>query len=187
MFIIGYAWIDDAVRSTEFCCDLPACKGACCCLEGARGAPLEDLEVAEVKAAYPHVKLYLPARSIAAIEERGLVEGRAGDYATRCVDDSECVFVYFENGVAKCAFERAYREGKTTWPKPISCHLFPIRVRSFGDEFLRYEEFPECAGGRKRGTTEGTKLYDFLKDSLIRKYGDAWYTQLTQYCASQER
>jgi hypothetical protein len=187
MFVIGHTGIDEAVRSAEFCCDLPACKGACCCLEGARGAPLEDQEVGEIKAAYPHVKPYLPARSVAAIEERGLVEGGPGDYATRCVDDSECVFVYFDARVAKCAFERAYGEGKTAWPKPISCHLFPIRVRSFGDEFLRYEELPECAGGRKRGTTEGIKLYDFLEASLIRKYGDAWYTRLKQSCASERR
>src|SRR5512134_1501010 len=118
MFIIGEAVIDDVVAHASFRCDLGACKGACCAIAGGRGAPLEDDEVLELQKAFPIVKAYLSERSLRTIEAAGAYEGVPGDFATTCIDDRECVFVYYDNGVAQCSFERAYSEGKTDWRKP---------------------------------------------------------------------
>ena len=182
MFVIGEAVIDEAVTQSSFCCDLDTCKGACCCIEGGRGAPLEDDEVLEIEKAYPAVKQYLSRKSIQIIESSGLYDGSPGDFATACVDHQECVFTFFENGVARCSFERAYDEGKTDWRKPLSCHLFPIRIRKLGKDFVRYEQIDECRGGRERGKSEEVMLYDFLREPLIRKYGEQWYYKFLNYC-----
>ena len=182
MFTIGEAVVDDEVRQASFCCDLQRCKGACCCIEGGRGAPLEDDEVLEIEKAYPVVKQYLKPESIRTIEDSGLYEGSPGSFATTCIERRECVFVYFEDGIARCSFERAYNEGKIDWRKPISCHLFPIRIRKFGRDFVRYEQIDECGPGRELGTQQEVKLYDFLKEPLTRKYGPAWYNKFLQRC-----
>ena len=185
MFVIGEAVIDDAVGTASFCCDLKKCKGACCCIEGGRGAPLEDDEVLEIENAYPIVKQYLSEKSIRTIEVSGMYEGSAGNFATTCIDHRECVFVYFEDGIARCSFERSYEEGKIDWRKPISCHLFPIRIRKLGQDFVRYEQIEECQGGRVSGEVHNVKLSDFLKDPLIRKYGEAWYKKFLYRCKVQ--
>ncbi len=182
MFLVGSAMIDDGVKQAEFSCDLSVCRGACCCLAGARGAPLEDHEVAEIERAFPAVRPYLSERSIGAIRTGGLVEGTPGDYATQCVDNNECVFVSFDGGIATCAFERAYLGGNAHWRKPLSCHLFPIRIRRVGQDFLRYDEIPECHGARARGRAEHVPLYAFLRESLIRKYGEEWYQRFVDHC-----
>jgi len=175
MIVVGETVIDDDVLNASFCCDLEVCKGACCYLPGGRGAPLEDAEVEEIRRALPHIRAYLPERSLRTIRSTGMVEGQPGDYATVCVNERECAFAYFEDGIARCAFERAYNEGKIRWRKPLSCHLFPIRIRRFGREFMRYEEIDECRGGRERGARDQIRLYDFLRTPLARKYGDHWF------------
>jgi hypothetical protein len=178
MIIVDNTFVDEAVTSSAFCCDLQACKGACCCLEGGRGAPLTDEEVPLIAAAFPFAKQYLGGRSLQVIEEDGLVEGWSGSYATPCIDHRECAFVYFDEGIARCAFERAYTEGKTDWRKPLSCHLFPVRVRHVGQTFLRYEQMAECRPARERGAASHITLVDFLKDPLIRAFGEPWYRRL---------
>jgi|WetSurMetagenome_2_1015567.scaffolds.fasta_scaffold247044_2 hypothetical protein len=184
MFVIGEAVIDDTIGHVSFCCDLRICKGACCCISGGRGAPLEDEEVREIEKAYPIVKQYLRQKSIQTIEAIGLVDGRPGDHATACIEQQECVFVYFDDGIAKCSFERAWQEGKISWRKPISCHLFPIRTHVMGRDFVRYVEIDECAGGRKRGREEKIRLVDFLKEPLIRRFGEAWYNEFLAACST---
>ncbi|MGB2959764.1 MAG: DUF3109 family protein, partial [Bacteroidota bacterium] len=99
-----------------------------------------------------------------------------------CIDEKECVFVYFEDGIAKCCFERAYLDGFLSWRKPLSCHLFPVRVRNAGQDYLHYDEIPECTGGRSRGKAEGVKLYVFLRDSLVRRFGQEWYEEFLDHC-----
>jgi hypothetical protein len=178
MIIVEETLVDEAVISSTFCCNLQACRGVCCCLEGGRGAPLLDEEVPLIEAAYPHAKEYLPSRSLDVIAQEGLVEGWAGSYATPCIDRRECVYVYFEDGIAKCAFERAYSEGKSDWQKPLSCHLFPIRLRHLGQTQIRYEQMPECQPGRDQGMAANVALIDFLKKPLIRAFGEHWYSQL---------
>jgi hypothetical protein len=170
--------VDTDIPGAEFCCDLPACKGACCTLEGGRGAPLDDAEAEEIRKALPFVLPSLPRRSAEEIARRGPVEGNPGDMATVCVDNRECVFAIFEQGVAACSLERAHLAGATSWRKPLSCHLFPIRVRRNGrtaPPVLRYEQIAECAPGRARGAREGVRLSAFLKDPLARAFGLSWY------------
>lgn len=178
MLIIGEVVVDDAVTVTDFCCDLKQCKGACCTLEGGRGAPLEDDEVLEIQKAYPIVKKYLDEENIQTIAARGLYEGTKGDFSTTCIERRACVFVYYDEGIARCSFEKAFLNGEIDWRKPVSCHLFPIRVRSDGGKLLRYEQIEECAPGRLRGSKEQVALVDFLKEPLVRKYGEAWYRKL---------
>jgi hypothetical protein len=178
MFIIGEAVVDEAVLQASFCCDIVRCKGACCCIEGGRGAPLEDSEILEIKKAFPSVKQHLPERSLRVIEDVGLFEGTPGDYATPCVERRECVFASFENGVALCSFEKAYERGETRWRKPMSCHLFPIRIRKVETDTIQYEQIDECAPGRERGLLQSVRLHEFLREPLVRKYGEAWYTEL---------
>lgn len=186
MFIIGEAVIDDDVSEASFCCDLEICKGACCYIDGGRGAPLEDDEVLEINKALPVVKTYLPERSLQTIATSGPVEGAAGNYATNCVENKECVFVLFEHGIAKCSFEKAFEVGEIDWRKPLSCHLFPLRIRKFGKDFIHYEMIAECDAGRQKGRTNATKLHDFLKEPLVRRYGEGWYEKLRQACKTKQ-
>ena len=185
MFIIGEAVIDDAVAEARFRCDLEACKGACCTLNGGRGAPLEDDEVLEIQKAYPIVKQFLDERNTKAIETAGMIEGSPGNFATVCIDDRDCVFVFRENGIAGCAIEKAYVSGMIDWRKPLSCHLFPVRVRHFGKDFVRYEVIDECVGGRQKGEELQEELHTFLREPLVRKYGEAWYEKFLDYCQHQ--
>jgi hypothetical protein len=187
MFVVGNAVLEDSIARVHFACDLSACKGACCCLEGGRGAPLTDDEVHEVEAAIPVVSGWLSEKALDIIRTQGAFEGVRGDFATRCVDERECVFVYREGDVAKCAIERAFNEGLVKWQKPVSCHLFPIRVRKFGSVFLRYEEIEECSGGRARGRNEKTDLSAFLRRPLTRVFGEEWYLEFTSTCDAQRQ
>jgi hypothetical protein len=182
METIGTALVEDKILTTLFCCDLAVCRGACCTLEGGRGAPVEDHEVREIERAYPAIRPSLRAESLAVIEARGLVEGGTGNFSTPCIDNRECVYVVFVDGIARCAFETAYEDGRTAWPKPLSCHLFPIRVQSAREDVLHYESIHECAGGRARGEAEKVPLPLFLRPALTRKYGEQWMNQLLERC-----
>lgn len=184
MFVIGNAVLEDRIREVEFSCDLEVCKGACCCVEGWRGAPLGDDELEELRRAFPAARHYLSRRNIAVIEEQGLYEGSPGDYATMCVGARECVFVFFDNGIARCSLERAYLDGRTRWPKPLSCHLYPIRVRRQERDYLQYHELPQCQGGRDRGARDGVRLHRFLAPALHRAFGPAWYAEFDAACES---
>jgi hypothetical protein len=179
MLLVDTIFVDEAIPGARFCCNLQACKGACCTLEGGRGAPVEDAEVSLMMGALPAAMAYLSPESLAELQRLGPFDGAPGNYATACIEHRECVFVYFdEHKVARCAFERAFREGRTSWAKPVSCHLFPIRVRSFGQQVLRYEQIDECRPARVHGEIENVALVDFLKEPLVRKFGDGWYSRL---------
>ncbi len=184
MFTIDEITIDSKVRDMHFACDLAECKGACCTLKGGRGAPLTDDEVDEVFTAFPVVKKYLPKEHRDWIEHHGLVEGGPGYYATQCKDEQACVFVHYDNGVAKCSFEKAFHKKEIQWRKPLSCHLFPLR-KSYGDENeLRFEFLPECEPAFKKGVREKLPLFKFLKEVLVRAYGSRWYNLLETECTS---
>ena len=163
--------IESNVVGTKFSCDLAQCKGACCTLSGGGGAPVLDKEVEELKAAIPAAKKYLSHESIAHIEKHGALEGNEGNWETGCIDDKACVFVVWDGDVAHCSIEKAYHNGETTFRKPLSCHLFPIRVANFGGPYLRYEVFDECAPGRKLGEQTNTPLVVAVKDALERGFG----------------
>lgn len=183
MFEVQAILVEEPITREKFRCDVEKCHGACCCIAGWRGAPLADSEIEAMTEAVPQASRYLTARNLAILASKGAYEGRPGDYATVCVDDRECVFVYFdERGIARCAFERAFDEGLTTWRKPLSCHLFPIRVRNNGREFLHYEEIPECQTARERGRTDDVPVYEFLREPLTRLYGPSWYEAFRDAC-----
>lgn len=172
---------DEALATTKFACDLGACKGACCTMPGGRGAPVSDGEVDELLGSVNAALPYLAPRNREIIRSLGALEGRDGDWATRCIDNRDCVFVYYEGDVAKCAIERAHFNGETPFRKPISCHLFPIRVNEvIGGAYLRYERIPECDGALKNGKREGIPLYRFLKDALTRAFGRTAYEALVK-------
>ena len=185
MFTIGEAIVEDDIGQAAFCCNLPQCHGACCYIAGGRGAPLEDAEVFDIVKAYPAAKRYLSDRSLDTIARLGLYEGVPGSFATTCVEERECVFAYFENLTARCSFERTYHDGNSGWRKPISCHLFPIRIRKSGKDYIRYEQIDECRAGREQGKLNNVPLHEFLREPLTRNYGEAWYDTFLRQCRTK--
>lgn len=177
MLLIQETLVDEPVASINFACDLKACKGACCTMPGGRGAPLLDSENKEIERSFPAVRKYLSKDHLARIEQVGLVEGTTGDRTTPCYDKQACVFVTYENGIAKCSFEKAYLNGEISWRKPISCHLFPLRIDRGARELVRYEFLADCQPALERGGLEHIALSRFLKDALLRAYGEQWYTE----------
>lgn len=181
IFVIDDVTVDSSLLNRKFACDLLKCKGACCSLPGGRGAPLLDSEIPEMQAALPEVLPLLSNEKRKLIEKYGFFEGNNGDYATTCVDDEDCVFVYRENGIAKCAIEKAYNDEKVGFKKPISCNLYPIRVSRFGGDILRYHELKECDPAVKKGESENVGVIEFLRSALTRLYGEEWYSKLEIY------
>ena len=176
--------INDDVVSSKFCCDLSKCLGICCCLKGGRGAPIDDDEIPFLQQAFDKVKEFLPEQSLEVIKNEGIYEGNPGNYYITCVNDADCVFVYYDKGLAKCAIEKGFFEGIVTWRKPISCHLYPIRIIKFGGDVLRYSMINECNPAVKYGNKKNIFLIDFLKEPLTRKYGSDWYNNFKNYCDS---
>jgi len=146
-----------------------------------------DEEVGEIQRALPAAMKYLSERHREVIKEQGVYEGSAGDYVTTCVDDKACVFVTFEDGIARCALEKAWFQGETEWRKPLSCHLFPIRIDRGFQEHVRYEHLAECAPALEEGSGDSVYLSDFLREPLSRAYGKGWYAKFLEYCRSVQR
>lgn len=182
MLELRQAIIDDTIPRIKFACNLSACKGACCTLAGGTGAPLLDDELEQIKCAFPTIKSSLPREHLESIMEFGLYEGKPGSYTTMCFNNRACVFVLYEEGIAHCAFEKAYREGKLKWKKPVSCHLFPLRVSRGEPERLRYERIAECNCAIDRGENESIYLSNFLREPLIRAFGLEWYEEFQLTC-----
>jgi hypothetical protein len=178
---IGKTVISQDVADKFFVCDLKKCKGACC-IEGDAGAPLEEDELPVLKKIYKKVKPYMTAKGIAAVEEQGhYVVDDDGEYSTPIIKGRECAYaIYDDKGILKCAIEQAYYDGKVNFKKPISCHLYPIRITKY-EEFdaINYERWHICNPACKHGKELGVPVYKFLKDPLIRKYGEEWYKELT--------
>ena len=186
--------IDDKIIAFEvfekqFVCDLSACKGACC-VEGDAGAPLELQEVNILEETYEKVKPYMRKSGIESIEENGfyVIDGD-GDYTTPLVNNSECAYVSFDkDGIAKCSIEQAYNDGHIKFKKPISCHLFPVRVKQYKDfEALNYEEIKICKPACDCGEKLKVPVFRFLKEPLVRKYGVNWYDELCEVAAELEK
>jgi len=182
MFMVLGRIVDEKIAFLNFKCDLAACKGACCTLPGGRGAPLADDEIIEIQNAIPFIQKYLSQNQLEEIKLNYGIEGSTGNFATTCIDNKDCVFVVYDDGIAKCAFEKAYFNGEIKWRKPISCHLFPIRISDFGGDVLRYEKIPECKPAIVKGKTDAMPLHEFLSEALIRKYGNKWYEEFKAGC-----
>lgn len=177
--------IDPAIPALRFRCDIQRCKGACCTLPGGRGAPLLDVEIEELHRAFPVARKHLSQEHLQAIDRQGMFEGGPGDFVTTCVEGKACVFVMYENGIAKCSLEKAYVDGETEWRKPISCHLFPLRIDPGIQERVRFEYLAQCEPAYDLGDSSGTFLSDFVKEALVRVYGNQWFKRFSALCTQQ--
>ncbi len=180
MIAIDNTLVSDDLLDRKFVCDLHACKGECC-VAGDSGAPLEKEEEEILRSILPVIKPYMNAEGIEEIEKMGVaVIDSDGDLVTPLVDGvKHCAFVIFENSIAKCAIEKAFYDGIVNFKKPISCHLYPVRITKFKEfDAVNYQEWEVCKPACKCGEQLDVPVYKFLKEPLIRKYGKAWYQQL---------
>jgi hypothetical protein len=162
-----------------FVCDLNKCFGICC-VHGDSGAPLEDEEVDILREVYSSVKQYMQALGVESVEKNGTsVVDLDGDKVTPLIEGKECAYTYFENGIAFCAIEKAYFKGLVKFRKPISCHLYPVRVKKYPEiTVVNYHRWDICRDAVCKGTNEKVPVYVFLQDALIRKFGQEWFTEL---------
>jgi len=187
LILIDKVLVRKEVTSTCFACDLSKCKGACCTLESEYGAPLLKEEIPLMEKNLSAAFEYLPEEHKNKIQKDGFWEEKDGELFTKSLNNKACVFVYYdENKIAKCALEKAFYEGKSDFIKPISCHLFPIRISKFGGDVLRYEKFGQCEPALENGEKSKTTIAQFCKTSLIRLYGENWYKKLTDQMESEK-
>lgn len=177
---VGDVLVSSEIITEKFCCDLDACKGACC-IEGDAGAPVSPGEIRGIEEALGTVRPAMPARAQAVVDRRGVAcIDPEGELVTSIVDGRDCVFTCHEGGTCLCLLEKAYREGRTSFCKPISCALYPIREKrlSNGLTGLNYHRWSICEAARARGGALGLRVYEFLREPLIRRFGEGWYAEL---------
>lgn len=179
MILIDDTIISDDLAEAKFCCNLAACKGACC-VEGDAGAPLDAEEISILDDSIDFIKPFMLKKGREVIEQNGVFDYDAeSNFVTPLVNDRECAFVYFKNNIAYCAIEKAWLDKKIDFQKPISCHLYPVRLSTVNNmTAINYHEWSICKPAVKKGKDLGLPLYQFLKDSLIRKFGEEWFEKL---------
>lgn len=179
MFILDNTTISNDLRTACFCCDLSKCKGACC-VEGDGGAPLEEEEISKLEDFIHTIKSFMTEEGITTVETLGVFDyDEKGDYVTPLINGKECAYVFSENGITRCAIEQAFLEKAIPFQKPISCHLYPVRIsRTSTGETVKYHKWSVCRQAVVNGTRMNLKLYQFLEEPLIRKYGRGWYNRL---------
>ena len=176
---VGDVLLSSEILTERFCCDLSACKGACC-VEGDAGAPVTLDEIAEIEDCLDTVWGDLSASAQAVIDKQGVAyTDQEGDLVTSIVRGKDCVFTYYE-GCCLCALEKAFRAGKIRFCKPVSCALYPIRAKKIGEDLvgLNYNRWEVCKAAIEKGKALDLPLYQFLKDPLIRRFGEDWYAEL---------
>lgn len=179
MFQLGKTIVSEEILERDFVCNLSACKGNCC-IDGDAGAPLSEEETKKMEEIYPKVKPYLRPEGIAAIEAQGTwVKGEDGDFETTLIEGKDCAYVIFDGATALCGIEQAYNEGIVSWKKPVSCHLYPIRVKDF-TEFtaVNYDKWDICNDACTLGKELQVPVYKFVKEALVRRFGEDWYLEL---------
>lgn len=179
---VGDVLLSSDILTEFFCCDLDSCHGACC-VEGDAGAPVTLDEVGELEQALDEAWPHLAAEAQSVIDRQGVVyTDRDGDLVTSIVGNKDCVFTCHEKGCCLCALEKVFREGKTRWCKPISCSLYPIREKRFSNGMvgLNYHRWAICQDAVTLGRKKNIRIYQFLKEPLIRRFGEAWYKQLEE-------
>ncbi|MCP4553361.1 MAG: DUF3109 family protein [Bacteroidetes bacterium] len=179
MKIIKDTLVSDDLLTVSFCCNLVACKGACC-VDGDAGAPLEEEEISILEDYLDKVKPYMTEDGIKEVEKQGVFDyDEEGSYVTLLVNNNECAFVYFENGISFCAIEKAWSEKQFDFQKPISCHLYPVRLSQLKDIIaVNYHKWEVCNPALDKGNQLQIPVYKFLKIPLIRKFGEDWYQKL---------
>jgi hypothetical protein len=144
-------------------------------MESEWGAPITEEEIDKIDPILPLVMDYLPAEHRREIEKNGYWILKEGELMTRSLNNRACVFVSYDGDIAKCGIEKAYKDGKIDFIKPISCHLFPIRISNFGGPVLRFEKYAECEPALAKGKTTKIKVLDFCRTSLVRAFGIQWF------------
>lgn len=183
MIIVENSIISEDIADKCFCCDLDQCRGMCC-VEGDAGAPLEKSEIPILDEIFPKIRPYMTAEGIAEAERNGLhTTDSEGVLCTPLVNNRECIFTIFEEGIAKCAIEKAFFDKKITFRKPVSCHLYPLRIDDYGEfQTVNYHTWDVCKTAVCKGEKEQMPLYIYLKEPLIRKFGEKWYNELVERC-----
>ncbi|MCH7524189.1 MAG: DUF3109 family protein [Bacteroidetes bacterium] len=186
MFQLGKTIVSEDIIEKDFMCNLSACKGACC-VDGDAGAPLEDEEVKILQKVYPKIKPFLRPEGIKVIEEQGVyITLEDGELETPLVNNANCAYVNFDNrGVAICGIEEAYNQGEISWKKPVSCHLYPVRVKDYSEfSAVNYHKWEICDDACTFGKELQIPIYKFVKEALIRKFGEDWYMELEKVAKS---
>ncbi len=184
MFQLGKTIVSEDILEKEFVCNLSACKGACC-IGGDAGAPLNEDETVILDDIYPMVKPFLRPEGIAAIEAQGTwIVGTDGTLETPLIDNKDCAYVIFDGSTALCGIEQAYNQGLIGWKKPVSCHLYPIRVKDFSEfAAVNYDRWEICDDACSLGKELEVPVYKFVKEALIRRFGADWYSELEKVAA----
>ena len=179
MFQLNKTIISEEILEKEFVCNLSACKGACC-VDGDAGAPLEEEETKILAEIFPIIKPFLRSEGIQAIEAQGTyVVSDFGELETPLIDGKDCAYVIFDGKTALCGIEQAYNQGLVQWKKPVSCHLYPIRVKEYSDfAAVNYHKWHICDEACSLGKELEVPVYKFVKEALIRKFGQQWFDEL---------
>lgn len=189
MIQIGKAIVSEEIIDNQFVCNLSKCKGACC-VDGDAGAPLNKDELPILADIYPTIKHLLQPKGIAAIEQHGLFTiNEKGDIETTLMDQKDCAYVIFDaKNIAKCGIEEAYNQKIINWKKPISCHLYPVRVLEFSTfTTVNYHHWDICDVACSLGKELQVPVYQFVKEALIRKFGTSWYAELEKAAIKKEK
>lgn len=179
---VGNVLVSPDIFTEKFCCDLDACKGQCC-VEGDAGAPVTMDEIAEIENVLDNVWDEMSASAQSVVDKQGVAyTDSEGDLVTSIVHGKDCVFTCYEKDTCLCSLERAFRQGKTKFVKPISCALYPVREKSFGNHLygINYHRWNICKDAVKKGRELNLPLYKFLKGPLTRRFGAEWYKELLQ-------
>lgn len=180
MIQLGKTIVSQDLIEKDFVCNLGACKGECC-IAGEAGAPLSEQETQTLEELYPKIKPYLRTEGIESIEKQGAwVTSPNDEQETPLVNGAECAYVTFtKDGIASCGIEDAYNDGAIDFRKPISCHLYPVRVQEYSEfAAVNYHRWPICDDACSLGKELKVPVYKFVKDALIRKFGQDWYSEL---------
>lgn len=188
MFQLGKTIVSEDIIEKDFVCNLSACKGACC-IDGDAGAPLTKEEAEILEDIYPKVKPFLRKKGIEAIEAQGTsTKNEWDEIETPLINGADCAYVIFDNKkTALCGIEEAYNQGEIKWKKPISCHLYPIRVKDYTEfSAVNYERWDICDDACSLGKELQVPIYKFVKEALIRKFGEDWYIELEKVANKME-
>ena len=177
---VGDVLLSSDIITEKFCCDLDECKGACC-VEGDAGAPVTLDEIGGIEASLDAVWPQMSAAAQAVVDRQGVAyNDPEGDLVTSIVDGRDCVFTCHEGGLCLCLLEKAYRAGRSEFCKPMSCALYPIREKRLSNGLIamNYHRWSVCAAARRKGEALGLYVYEFLKEPLVRRFGQEWYDEL---------
>ena len=185
MFQLGKTIVSEEIIEKDFVCNLSACKGACC-VAGEAGAPLDKGETKILEEIYPKIKPFLRKEGIAVIEKEGTwITNEWGELETPLIKGADCAYVIFDKkNKALCGIEEAHNAGVIDWKKPLSCHLYPIRVKDFSEfAAVNYHKWNICDDACSLGKELQVPIYKFVKEALIRKFGQDWYDELEKVAA----